>query len=108
LGSISPACTDVLLIQEDGYLTALSPEGTAATVHTRPERAADAAGLRPADLISLGIVDDVVGSGGIGINGMNSVVTALTASVRAAAAREPTSRMGHRYRKWSTEAGGHL
>jgi acetyl-CoA carboxylase carboxyl transferase subunit beta len=107
-GALAAACTDVLLIHEDGYLTALSPEGVAATVHTRPENAADAAGLRPTDLIRLGIVDDVVRSGGTGINGTASVVAALTASVRAVAAREPTNRMGHRYRKWSTEAGGHL
>jgi acetyl-CoA carboxylase carboxyl transferase subunit beta len=107
-GALAGACTDVLLISEDGYLSALSPEGTAATVRTCPEHAADAAGLRPADLKRLGIVDGIVSSGNIGVNGTMSIVSALTASVRAMAAREPTSRMGHRYRKWSTEAGGHL
>jgi acetyl-CoA carboxylase carboxyl transferase subunit beta len=110
-GALAAACTDTLLVGADSYLTALSPEGSAATLRITPDRAADVAGLRPTDLTRLGIADGIVASSSTDTTRVNEAVVfvdALTASVRAQAARDPATRIGHRYRKWSTGADGAL
>ncbi|MGF7234109.1 MAG: carboxyl transferase domain-containing protein [Frankia sp.] len=58
-GALAATCADLVLVGPDGYLTALSPEGTAVTLRISPRQAADHAGLRPADLIALGLADAV-------------------------------------------------
>ncbi|HMA47474.1 MAG TPA: carboxyl transferase domain-containing protein, partial [Frankiaceae bacterium] len=56
-GALAAVCTDVLLAGPDSYCTALVPEGAAATLRLDVTQVADRSGLRPRDLIALGLVD---------------------------------------------------
>jgi acetyl-CoA carboxylase carboxyl transferase subunit beta len=105
-GALAAACTDKVMITTDGYFTVLAPEGSAVTLHITPDKAADIGGLRPADLVRLGIIDGGVAPGGVGAAGAESLAKTLTASVRVLTARDPASRMSNRHRKWSTGIGG--
>jgi acetyl-CoA carboxylase carboxyl transferase subunit beta len=96
-GALAAACTDVVLMTPDSYVTALSPEGAAATLRIPVERAADAGGLRPTDLFRLGFTDAVLPSGGI-----PGVIGAVGAAVGELTVRDQSSRLSARNRKWST------
>ena len=102
-GALAAACADTVLMTPDSYLTALSPEGAAATLRISAQRAADLGGLRPADLLRLGFADGVLGSG---------APTAVAAGVGAALDRlvplDQAIRLSERRRKWSTALPGHL
>jgi acyl-CoA carboxylase subunit beta len=96
-GALAAACTDVVLMTPDSYVTALSPEGAAATLRIPAERAADAGGLRPTDLIRLGFADAVLPAGDI-----PGIVGAVGAAVGELTSRDQMSRLSARNRKWST------
>jgi acetyl-CoA carboxylase carboxyl transferase subunit beta len=101
-GAIAAACADVLLVTADSYVAALSPEGAAVTLRTSPSKAADASGLRPVDLMRLGVADGVVT--GTDVDLMRTV--AIT--VRNLSVRDRTVRLANRHAKWSTAATGRL
>jgi len=59
-GALAIGATDRLLMQEDTFLSVISPEGAATILHRDPERADEVvAALRPTatDLLALGIID---------------------------------------------------
>jgi len=63
-GALAIAAADRLLIQEHAIFSVIAPEGAAAILHRDAGQAAAVAGqlrLTSADLLDLGIVDDVVG-----------------------------------------------
>lgn len=62
-GALALASSDRLLMQEDAFLTVISPEGAATILHRDASRAADVVGhLRPTatELVELGIADRVL------------------------------------------------
>jgi acetyl-CoA carboxylase carboxyl transferase subunit beta len=64
-GALAAATADLVLVTENGYFTALGPEGAAAALRCSAEEAADLMALRPADLRQLGFADRVVSSAGL-------------------------------------------
>jgi len=62
-GALSIGATDRLLIQDDAFFSAISPEGAATILHRDPTRADDVVRhlrLRAHDLLELGVVDDIL------------------------------------------------
>jgi acetyl-CoA carboxylase carboxyl transferase subunit beta len=96
-GALAAAVTDVVAMTPDSYVTALSPEGAAATLRVPAGHAADAAGLRPVDLLRLGFADRLLG-------GTDPATIARAAGTLLAAARrqDPARRRHHRQARWST------
>ena len=64
-GALAMAASDRLLIQEHAIFSVIAPEGAAAILERdaakAPERRAERLRLTSADLLDLGVVDDVVG-----------------------------------------------
>jgi acetyl-CoA carboxylase carboxyl transferase subunit beta len=102
-GALAAACTDVVLITPDGYVTALSPEGAAATLRIPVEHAANAGGGRPVDLVRLGFADGVLPS-----SALPAVLRAVGATVDELTVRDSAARLGARFAKWSTGLHGDL
>jgi acetyl-CoA carboxylase carboxyl transferase subunit beta len=102
-GALAGACADVLLMAPDSYLTALAPEGAAATLRISAERAADLGGLRPADLHRLGFADAVLESGE-----PDGLVADVARAVAALARSDEQARLLARRRRWSTGLPGRL
>ena len=102
-GALAAACADLVLMTPDSYLTALSPEGAAATLRMPAEQAADLGGLRPVDLLRLGFADEVLPSAEPG-----AVAGAVVAALARIASLDQGVRLSTRYRRWSTALPGHL
>lgn len=104
-GALAACCTDVVLMSPDSYVTALSPEGTATTLRISVEQAADTAGLRPSDLVSLGFADDVLAPRDTSPPGLAHRVTEALTELTM---RDNDVRLRQRRAKWSTGLGGFL
>ncbi|TCJ37992.1 carboxyl transferase domain-containing protein [Parafrankia sp. BMG5.11] len=104
-GALAACCTDVVLMSPDSYVTALSPEGTATTLRISVEQAADTAGLRPSDLVSLGFADGVLTPRDTGPPGLAHRVTEVLTELTM---RDSDVRLRQRRAKWSTGLGGFL
>ncbi|OHV41952.1 acetyl-CoA carboxylase subunit alpha/beta [Pseudofrankia sp. EUN1h] len=102
-GALAAACADAVLMTPDSYLTALSPEGAAATLRIPAERAADLGGLRPIDLLRLGFADEVLPSGAPA-----AVAGAIATTLARLTTLDQGVRLSTRWRKWSTALPGHL
>lgn len=104
-GALAAAVTDVVLVAPDAYLTALSPEGAATTLRLTPRQAADAAGLRPADLITLGVADGPAPAPGprwpTGPAAGDAFATAVATALRSCAGQDPARRQATREARWS-------
>jgi acyl-CoA carboxylase subunit beta len=111
-GALAAAVADVVLVAPDAYLTALSPEGAAATLRLTPRQAADAAGLRPADLITLGFADGPAPAPGpgwpAGPAAGDGFGAAIAAALDSCAARDPARRRAAREARWSAPLGNRL
>ena len=64
-GALAAACCDTLLVAPDSYLAALAPEGAASALHRPADEVARLYGLRPADLLALGLADAAVPGRGL-------------------------------------------
>ncbi|WP_018505065.1 carboxyl transferase domain-containing protein [Parafrankia discariae] len=104
-GALAACCTDVVLMSPDGYVTALSPEGTATTLRIGLDQAADTAGLRPSDLVSLGFADGVLPADDTDLPGLAHRVTAALTELTM---RDNAVRLRQRKAKWSTGLDGFL
>ena len=56
-GALAGLVCDLVWISPSAYFAVLTPEGAAEVLHTTPEEAAGAMGLRPADVLELGMAD---------------------------------------------------
>ncbi len=65
-GALAAACCDTLLVGPDSYLAALAPKGAARALRRPAEEVARLYGLRPADLLALGLADAAVDGPDIG------------------------------------------
>ncbi len=102
-GALAAACCDTLLVGPDAYFAALAPEGAAMTLRQPADEISRRYGLRPPDLLALGVADAAVpapdGEG-------------FAATVAAAIAKqswlEPARRHAARERRWSAPLPGTL
>ncbi len=97
-GALAAAVTDVVAMTPDSYFTALSPEGAAATLRIPASRAADGAGLRPADLYRLGFADQLLAGGD-----PDTIAEAVVTLLDDLRGQDPDTRRRHRWGRWSTE-----
>ncbi|ONH32189.1 acetyl-CoA carboxylase subunit alpha/beta [Pseudofrankia asymbiotica] len=102
-GALAAACADAVLMTPDSYLTALSPEGAAATLRIPAERTADLGGLRPTDLLRLGFADEVLPS-----TDPAAIVRGVAATLARLTALDQGVRLSTRRTKWSTALPGQL
>ncbi|OHV49772.1 acetyl-CoA carboxylase subunit alpha/beta [Pseudofrankia sp. BMG5.36] len=102
-GALAAACADAVLMTPDSYLTALSPEGAAATLRIPAERAAGLGGLRPTDLLRLGFADEVLPS-----SDPAAIVRGVATTLARLTPLDQGIRLSTRQRKWSTALPGHL
>ena len=102
-GALAGACADVLLMAPDSYLTALAPEGAAATLRIPADQAADLGAPRPADLRRLGFADGVLDRAEPA-----SLAAAAAAALTTLTATDQAVRLSARRRKWSTALPGSL
>jgi acyl-CoA carboxylase subunit beta len=102
-GALAAACCDTLLVAPDSYLAALAPEGAARALHRPADEVARLYGLRPADLLALGLAD-------ASVDGPDS--TSFGPAIAAAIAKqswlEPARRQSARERRWSGPLHGSL
>jgi acetyl-CoA carboxylase carboxyl transferase subunit beta len=97
-GALAAAVTDIVAMTPDSYFTALSPEGTAATLRVPVERAADISGLRPTDLYTLGFAHRLLAS-----TTAADLARDIADLLADLAAVDPADRRRHRTANWSTE-----
>ncbi len=102
-GALAATCADLVLVGPDGYLTALSPEGAAVTLRIPPRQAAELAGLRPADLLALGLAGAVTPD-----PTDPAFPTVIAAALDRLAADDRAARLTAREAKWSAPLTGRL
>jgi acetyl-CoA carboxylase alpha subunit len=95
-GALAAACCDTLLVGPDSYLAALAPEGAALTLHRPADEVARLYGLRPADLLTLGLADAVVPA-----PESKTFGRAIAAAIAKQSWLEPARRQSARERRWS-------
>jgi acetyl-CoA carboxylase carboxyl transferase subunit beta len=102
-GALAAACCDTLLVGPDSYLAALAPEGAARALHRPADEVARLYGLRPADLLALGLADAAV-------HGPQSPSfgPAIAAAIAKQSWLEPARRHSARERRWSGPLHGSL
>lgn len=100
-GAMAAACCDTLVMCPSSYFAALGPEGAAVTLRRDPEEAARLMGVRPADLLALGIADGLVPD-----SDADDFPAAVAAEVGRQARAEPARRLDARERRWSFPAPG--
>jgi acetyl-CoA carboxylase carboxyl transferase subunit beta len=101
-GALAATCADIVLMTPDSYLTALSPEGAAATLRITAEQAADLGGLRPVELVRLGFADRLLASGEPA-----AVAAAAVSAVSDLMGPDQAIRLATRRARWSTALPGH-
>jgi acetyl-CoA carboxylase carboxyl transferase subunit beta len=102
-GAMAAACCDALVVCPSSYFAALGPEGAAVTLRRDPREAARLMGVRPADLLALGVADGVVPD-----PGSADFATAVAAEVGRQSRAEPARRLDARERRWSFPVPGSL
>jgi acetyl-CoA carboxylase carboxyl transferase subunit beta len=102
-GALAAACCDALLVTPDCYFAALVPEGAAVTLGLPADEIARRYGLRPADLLTLGVADAAVPS-----PDSKAFGPALAAVVETQSWLEPARRRAARERRWSGPLPGIL
>ncbi len=102
-GALAAACCDALLVAPDSYFAALTPEGAAVTLKRPAPEIARLYGLRPADLIALGVADAAVPA-----SGSKSFGPAIAAVIAKQSWLEPARRRAARERRWSGPLPGTL
>jgi acetyl-CoA carboxylase alpha subunit len=102
-GALAAACCDSLLVGPDAYFAALAPEGAAVTLRRPAEEVAELYGLRPADLLALGVADGVVPA-----PDSKGFARAVAAAVAKQSWMEPARRQAARERRWSGPLPGSL
>ena len=102
-GALAAACCDTLLVGPDSYLAALAPEGAARALHRPADEVARLYGLRPVDLLALGLADAAV-------PGPESKAfgRAIAAAIAKQSWLEPARRQSARERRWSGPLPGIL
>ncbi len=102
-GALAAACCDAVLVGPDSYLAALAPEGAARALRRPAEEVARLYGLRPADLLALGLADAAV-PGPLS----ESFGPAIAAAIAKQSWLEPARRQSARERRWSGPLHGSL
>jgi acetyl-CoA carboxylase alpha subunit len=102
-GAMAASCCDALLMCPSSYFAALGPEGAAVTLRVEPDEAARMMGVRPADLLALGIADGLVPD-----SDAEGFSVAVAAEVGRQARSEPARRLDARERRWSFPISGSL
>lgn len=102
-GALAAACCDSLLVGPDAYFAALAPEGAAITLRRPADEVARMYGLRPADLLALGVADASVPD-----PGSKGFARAIAATVATQSWLEPARRQAARERRWSGPLPGIL
>jgi acetyl-CoA carboxylase alpha subunit len=102
-GAMAAACCDSLLMCPSSYFAALGPEGAAVTLRRSPDEAARLMGVRPADLLALGVADGVIPD-----SDSPDFAVAVAAEVGRQARAEPARRLDARERRWSFPVSGAL
>ena len=95
-GALAAACCDTLLVTPDSYFAALTPEGAAVTLRLPADEISRRYGLRPVDLLALGMADAAVPA-----PESKSFGRAVAAAVAAQSWMEPARRRAARERRWS-------
>ncbi|MCW2547027.1 MAG: carboxyl transferase [Mycobacterium sp.] len=95
-GALAAACCDSLLVGPDAYFAALAPEGAAMTLRRPADEVARLYGLRPADLLALGVADATVPA-----PDSKGFARALAATIAKLSWLEPARRQAARERRWS-------
>jgi acyl-CoA carboxylase subunit beta len=100
-GALAAACCDTLLVGPDSYLAALAPEGAARALHRPAGEVARLYGLRPVDLLDLGLADAAV-------PGPDSKAfgRAIAAAIAKQSWLEPARRQSARERRWAAPLPG--
>lgn len=102
-GALAAACCDALLVAPDSYFAALVPEGAAVTLGMPADDISRRYGLRPADLLALGVADAAVPA-----PDSKAFGRAVAATVAAQSWIEPARRKAARERRWSGPLPGLL
>lgn len=102
-GALAAACCDTLLVAPDAYFAALAPEGAAITLRLPVDEIARRYGLRPADLLALGMADAAVPA-----PDSKAFGRALAAAIATQSWLEPARRQAARERRWSGPLPGVL
>jgi acetyl-CoA carboxylase carboxyl transferase subunit beta len=102
-GALAAACCDTLLVAPDAYFAALGPEGAALTLRLPADVIARQYGLRPADLLALGMADRAIPE-----PDAKGFDRAVAAAVAAQSWMEPARRRAARERRWSGPLPGIL
>jgi acetyl-CoA carboxylase carboxyl transferase subunit beta len=102
-GAMAAACCDSLVVCPSAYFAALGPEGAAVTLRRPPEETARLMGVRPADLLALGVADGVVPD-----SAEPDFPTAVAAEVGRQVRSESARRLDARERRWSFPVPGVL
>ena len=95
-GALAAACCDVLLVAPDAYFAALVPEGAAITLRRPADEISRLYGLRPADLLALGVADAAVPAPDSKAFGRS-----VAAAIATQSWLEPARRQSARERRWS-------
>ena len=102
-GALAAACCDSLLVGPDAYFAALTPEGAAITLRRPADEIARLYGLRPVDLLALGVADAAVPA-----PDSKAFGKAIAAVIATQSWLEPARRQSARERRWSGPLPGVL
>jgi acetyl-CoA carboxylase carboxyl transferase subunit beta len=102
-GALAAAVCDTLLVGPDSYLAALAPEGAARALHRPADEVARLYGLRPTDLLALGLADAAAPGPESAAFGQ-----AVAAAIATQSRLEPARRLSARERRWSGPLPGAL
>jgi acetyl-CoA carboxylase carboxyl transferase subunit beta len=100
---MAAACCDSLVVCPSSYFAALGPEGAAVTLRRSADEAARRMGIRPVDLLALGVADGVVPDAG-----QPGFAEAVAVEVGRQSKSEPARRLDARERRWSGPVPGVL
>jgi acetyl-CoA carboxylase carboxyl transferase subunit beta len=100
-GALAAAVCDTLLVGPDSYLAALAPEGAARALHRPADEVARLYGLRPADLLALGLADAALPGPEAEPFGL-----IIAAAIAKQSRLEPARRRSARERRWSAALPG--
>ena len=100
-GALAAACCDTLLVAPDAYFAALAPEGAAITLRLPAEQVARQYGLRPQDLLALGVADHPVPR-----PDAKGFSRAVAAAIAKQSWLEPARRQAARERRWAGPVPG--
>ncbi len=106
-GALAAACCDALLVTPDAYFAALAPEAAAAALRMPADEIAGHYGLRPTDLVELGVCDAVIPAPGTD-GARTGFADAVALAVAEQSRRDPARRRDSRDRRWSGALPGVL